>query len=109
MNFKEINADDTTKTYNRVEIEEKATNLYEAITVISKRAIQINVEMKTELVQKLDEFASHNDSLDEIFENREQIEVSKFYEKLPKPTSIAIKEWLDDDIHFRRPSDETED
>ena len=75
---------------------------------MGKRAEQINQEMKTELIQKLDEFASHTDSLEEIFENREQIEVSKFYERLPKPTSISIKEWMSDDIYFRNPNENEE-
>ena len=73
---------------------------------MGKRAEQINQEMKTELIQKLDEFAAHTDSLEEVFENREQIEVSKFYERLPKPTSIAIKEWLDNDIYYRNPNED---
>lgn len=106
MNFKEIEAPTTTETYNRAKIEDKTGNVYEAIVIMGKRAEQINQEMKTELIQKLDEFASHTDSLEEIFENREQIEVSKFYERLPKPTSIAIKEWMDGDVYFRNPKNE---
>ncbi|MDD3458282.1 MAG: DNA-directed RNA polymerase subunit omega [Weeksellaceae bacterium] len=109
MNFKETDAQTTTRTYNRDAIEAKTGNLYESIVIMAKRAEQINQEMKTELLQKLDEFASHTDSLEEIFENREQIEVSKFYESLPKSTSIAIKEWLDDNIYFRYPTTEEEE
>lgn len=106
MNFKEIDAPTSTETFNRSVIEEKTGNIYESIVIMGKRAEQINQEMKTELIQKLDEFASHTDSLEEIFENREQIEVSKFYERLPKPTSISIKEWMSNDIYYRNPNED---
>ncbi|ADX68685.1 MULTISPECIES: DNA-directed RNA polymerase subunit omega [Weeksella] len=106
MNFKDIDAATTTVTYNRNKIEAKTGNIYEAIVIMGKRSEQINQEMKQELIQKLDDFASHTDSLEEVFENREQIEVSKFYERLPKPTSIAIKEWIDNDIYFRNPNED---
>jgi DNA-directed RNA polymerase subunit K/omega len=107
MNFKDIDAPTSTETYNRGKIEEKTGNIYESIVIMGKRAEQINQEMKTELIQKLDEFASHTDSLEEIFENREQIEVSKFYERLPKATSISIKEWLSNDIYYRNPEEDS--
>ena len=84
------------------------SNIYEAISIISKRSSQINSEIKKELHDKLDEFATHNDSLEEIFENKEQIEVSRFYEKLPKPYAIAVQEWLDDKIYFRDTDSESE-
>ncbi len=74
--------------------------------LISKRANQINGDIKKELLEKLDEFATYNDSLEEIFENKEQIEVSKFYEKLPKPHSLAVQEWLEDKIYHRNTADE---
>lgn len=106
MDYKNIDAELTTKTYNRTKIEEPTGNLYEAIVIMGKRAEQIQSELRTELLDKLDEFAAHSDSLEEIFENREQIEVSKFYERLPKPTAIAIKEWKDGNIYFRRPDEE---
>lgn len=109
MNFKEIDAPVTTETFDKDVIEGSTGNIYEAIMIIAKRAEQINQEMKTELSQKLDEFASHTDSLEEIFENREQIEVSRFYESLPKPTSIAIQEWIDGDIYYRDPAEDTEE
>ena len=80
----------------------KTGNLYESISIIAKRANQINISIREELHSKLEEFASHTDSLEEIHENKEQIEISKNYERLPKPTSIAIREWLDDEIYFRR-------
>ncbi|MFV0304767.1 MAG: DNA-directed RNA polymerase subunit omega [Moheibacter sp.] len=108
MNFKELDAPTSTETFNKGIIEEKTGNIYESIVIMGKRAEQINQEMKTELIQKLDEFASHTDSLEEIFENREQIEVSKFYERLPKPTSISIKEWMSNDIYYRNPNEEEE-
>ncbi len=88
-------------TYNRNEVDAPTENIYEAISIIAKRAIQINSEVKKELIEKLEEFATYTDSLEEIFENKEQIEVSKFYEKLPKPHAIAIHEWLEDKIYYR--------
>lgn len=91
----------TTVTINRNEFDEKTDNIYEAISIASKRAIQINSEIKKELLEKLEEFATYSDSLEEVFENKEQIEVSKFYEKLPKPHAMAIMEWLEDKIYYR--------
>ncbi len=101
MDLKKTNAAVNTVTYNKAEIEKPTGNIYEAITIIAKRANQINTEIKKELIDKLDEFATYNDSLDEVFENKEQIEVSKFYEKLPKPHAIAVEEWLKGDITFK--------
>ena len=109
MDIKKINASQTTKTYNRNEIEKDSSNIYEAISIISKRAEQIKGDIKKELIEKLDEFATYNDSLEEVFENKEQIEVSKFYEKLPKPHAIAIQEWLDEKIYHRDSKLENED
>jgi DNA-directed RNA polymerase subunit K/omega len=106
--YRNSNAANTTKTYNKLEIESPTDNIYEAISIIAKRSGQINSVIKKELHDKLDEFATHNDSLEEIFENKEQIEVSKFYEKLPKPYAIAIQEWLDDKIYYRDTEAETE-
>ena len=101
-NIKDIKAEVNTITYDKDKIEEKVGSIYEAIVIMGKRAEQINSEIRTELHNKLDEFAVRDTSLEEVFENREQIEISKYYEKLPKPTSIAIKEWLDGEIYFRR-------
>jgi DNA-directed RNA polymerase subunit K/omega len=101
MDLKKTNAPVNTITYNKSQIEESTGNVYEAITIMAKRANQINSEIKKELIEKLDEFATYNDSLEEIFENKEQIEVSKFYEKLPKPHALAVQEWLDDKIYYR--------
>ena len=106
--YRNTSAASTTKTYNKTEIEDQTQNIYEAISIISKRSSQINSEIKKELHEKLDEFATHNDSLEEIFENKEQIEVSRFYEKLPKPYAIAVQEWLDNKIYFRDTESESE-
>ncbi|CDS95260.1 MULTISPECIES: DNA-directed RNA polymerase subunit omega [Sphingobacterium] len=83
-------------------------NIYESIVVISKRANQISVDIKEELNGKLAEFATNNDNLEEVFENREQIEISKHYERMPKATLIAIDEFLHDKIYFRNPAKEQE-
>tara|TARA_X000001036_G_scaffold396768_1_gene398545 strand:- start:1857 stop:2189 length:333 start_codon:yes stop_codon:yes gene_type:complete len=105
--YRESKASLTTKTYDKDDIELKTNNIYEALSIISKRTNQINTDIKKELHEKLDEFATHNDSLEEIFENKEQIEVSKFYERLPKPHAIAIEEWLNDKIYHRNTDEET--
>ncbi len=91
----------STVTVNRNEFDAKTENIYEAISIAAKRAIQINSEIKKELLEKLEEFATYSDSLEEVFENKEQIEVSKFYEKLPKPHALAVIEWLEDKIYYR--------
>lgn len=108
MDLKKSSAPINTTTIDKNLVDAPTNNIYEAISVIAKRATQINSEIKKELLEKLDEFATYNDSLDEIFENKEQIEVSKFYEKLPKPHSLAVQEWLDDKIYYRN-TKETED
>ena len=94
--YRNSNAPASTSTYNRTTIETPTENIYEALSIIAKRSNQINLDIRKELHEKLDEFATHNDSLEEIFENKEQIEVSKFYERLPKPHAIAIEEWLNE-------------
>jgi len=99
--LKNTKAPVSTVTLNRNEFDEKTGNIYEAISIASKRAVQINSDIKKELLEKLEEFATYSDSLEEVFENKEQIEVSKFYEKLPKPHSLAAQEWLDDKIYYR--------
>jgi len=103
MDYKNSEAPLTTVTYDKTKIEEPTDNIYESISIMAKRAIQINEDLKKELIDKLEEFATHNDSLEEIFENKEQIEVSRFYEKLPKSTAIAIEEWLEGKIYSRNP------
>ena len=109
MDIKKTNAAQTTKTYNRDQIENETQNIYEAISIISKRADQIKGDVKKELIEKLEEFATYNYSLEEIFENKEQIEVSKFYERLPKPHAIAIQEWLDNKVYHRNSNEEIEE
>src|SRR5690554_7789893 len=106
MDLKNTKAATNTVTYNRAEIEAPTGNIYEAISIISKRATQINTEIKKELLEKLDEFATYSDSLDEVFENKEQIEVSKFYERLPKPHALAVQEWMEDKIYYRHTKNE---
>ncbi len=108
MDYKRTNADLTTTTRDLRDLDGKTGNIYESIAIISKRANQISAEIKEELTNKLAEFASTTDNLEEIFENREQIEISKFYERLPKPSLIAIQEFFDDKIYHRNPTTETE-
>lgn len=102
MNFKNSTAERSTITRDTVDIEAKTGNIYESIVVLSKRSNQLSVELKEELTQKLQEFASSIDNLEEIFENREQIEISRFYEKLPKPVAIAIEDLLKDRVYIRK-------
>jgi DNA-directed RNA polymerase subunit K/omega len=109
MDLKKINAPINTTTIDKNLVDAPTGNIYEAISIISKRANQINGEIKRELLEKLDEFATYNDSLDEVFENKEQIEVSKFYEKLPKPHSLAVQEWLEDKIYYRDTKETSEE
>ena len=108
MNQNKNTAPNSTVTRDLRELDKTTDNLYESIVIISKRANQISVDIKEELNQKLSEFASSNDNLEEVFENREQIEISKHYERLPKPTLIAIDEFLHDKVYFRNPSKEQE-
>lgn len=103
MNFKNTNAERTTITRDVVNLQDKTGNVYQSIVALSKRSNQINSQLKEELTQKLQDFASHTDNLEEIFENREQIEISKFYEKLPKPVAIAMQEMLEDKTYIRKP------
>jgi len=104
--IKNTEAQVNTTTMDKNVIDEPTNNIYEAISIISKRANQINGDIKKELLEKLDEFATYNDSLEEIFENKEQIEVSKFYEKLPKPHALAVQEWIENKIYYRNTADE---
>ena len=87
---------------------ENVNNVYETVSIIGKRANQISVEIKNDLSKKLAEFASYNDNLEEVFENREQIEISRYYEKLPKPTLIATQEYVEGKIYYRNPAKEKE-
>ena len=96
----------TVETKNLLDIKAKTGNLYESIAIISKRANQINIAIKEELHNKLEEFASHTDSLEEIHENKEQIEISKAYEKIPNPAILATQEFLEEKIYFRKNDDD---
>lgn len=101
MDYKKTKAPLTTVTRNLNELDTGTDNIYETVMVAAKRANQISVEMKLELNRKLEEFASYTDNLEEVFENPEQIEISKFFERLPKPSLISLQELTDDQIYFR--------
>ncbi|MBL7901212.1 MAG: DNA-directed RNA polymerase subunit omega [Bacteroidia bacterium] len=106
MDFKKTNAEQSIVTRDVRRFDGVTGNIYEAVAIISKRANQISSEIKEELSNKLQEFSSHTDNLEEVFENREQIEISKHYEKLPKPALIAVQEFMEDKVYFRNPSKE---
>ena len=101
----------STSTSNNIEtrdlneLKNRTGNLYESIAIIAKRANQINISVKEELHNKLEEFASHTDSLEEIHENKEQIEISKAYERMPNPALLATQEFMEDKIYYRRNED----
>lgn len=99
------NTSNVVETKNLNDIKARTGNLYESIAVIAKRANQINISLKEELHNKLDEFASHTDTLEEIHENKEQIEISKAYERMPNPAILATHEFLDDKIYYRKAED----
>ncbi|MDQ6845168.1 MAG: DNA-directed RNA polymerase subunit omega [Bacteroidota bacterium] len=99
------NTSNVVETRNLTDIKAKTGNLYESIVVIAKRANQINISIKEELHNKLEEFASHTDSLEEIHENKEQIEISKAYERMPNPALLASAEFMEDKIYYRRNED----
>src|SRR5574344_710075 len=108
MDFKKTNAPANTITRDLVDFVKDTGNIYESVAIIGKRSNQISVEIKEELKQKLEEFSTSTDSLEEVFENREQIEISRYYERLPKPTLMATQEFLDDRIYYRNPAKEKE-
>ncbi|MFT4601073.1 MAG: DNA-directed RNA polymerase subunit K/omega [Arenicella sp.] len=108
INYKNTNAEKTTVTRDTNEFSDQSGNIYQSLIAISKRSNQISAEMREELTNKLAEFASTTDNLEEIFENREQIEISKFYESLPKPVAIAMQEYLEKKIYVRDASVEVE-
>jgi DNA-directed RNA polymerase subunit K/omega len=96
------NTSNVVEPKNLFDIKQKTGNLYESIAIIAKRANQINITIKEELHNKLEEFASHTDSLEEIHENKEQIEISKAYERMPNPALLASQEFMEDKIYYRR-------
>lgn len=106
MDYKKSKASVNTITRNIMDLCEETGNIYESVAIIAKRANQISMEIKQDLTKKLAEFASYNDSLEEVFENREQIEISRYYEKLPKPTLLATEEFVQGNVYFRDPSKE---
>lgn len=106
MDYRKSNAPASTVTRDMMSLCEDTGNVYETVTIIAKRANQISVEMKQDLEKKLQEFASFNDNLEEVFENREQIEISRYYEKLPKATLIAAQEYDEGKVYFRNPAKE---
>ena len=103
MDYKKTNAPTDTVTRDIMDLCDETGNIYESVAIIGKRANQISLDIKNELSKKLQEFASVSDNLDEVFENREQIEISRFYEKLPKPSLIATQEFVEGKIYFRNP------
>lgn len=108
MNYKKVDAPKTTQTQDHNILDAPTGNIYEGLAIIAKRAEQIGEDLKMELHDKLDEFATVTESLEEIFENKEQIEVSRYYEALPKPHSMAMQEWKEGKIYFRMPAVKSE-
>ena len=104
MDYKKSKAPVNTVTRNIMDLSRETGNLYESVAIIAKRANQISVEIKQDLNKKLSEFASYNDTLEEVFENREQIEISRYYEKLPKPTLLATEEFIEGSVYWRDPT-----
>ena len=103
MDYKKSKAPVNTVTRNVMDLCKDTGNIYESVAIIAKRANQISVQSKDDLIKKLAEFASYNDSLEEVFENREQIEISRYYEKLPKPSLLATQEFVDNQVYWRDP------
>ena len=108
MDYKKSKAEKSTITRDLINLGDKTGNIYNSLSVVAKRSKQINRELKEELVKKLDEFATNNEQLEEVFENSEQIAVSRYYERLPKPWSIAMKELMDDDIYIKNHDKESD-
>ena len=109
MDYKKSKAPVNTVTRNLMDLCEKTGNIHESVAIISKRSNQIAAEIKQDLNKKLQEFASYTDTLEEVFENREQIEISRYYEKLPKPTLLATQEFIEGNVYWRDPSQDNED
>ncbi len=108
MDYKKIKTETTAVTRRVRDFDAPTGNIYETVAILSKRANQISIEMKEELGQKIQEFATTQDNLEEIFENREQIEIARFYEKLPKSTLISVWEFAHDKIYYRNPLKKTD-
>lgn len=101
MDYKKSKAPVNTVTRNIMDLCDETDNIYESVAIISKRANQISAQIKDDLSKKLAEFASYNDTLEEVFENREQIEISRYYEKLPKPSLLATQEFVEGKVYWR--------
>jgi len=108
MDYRRSAASSNTETRDVMKLSEPVGNIYEMVMIMSKRANQLSLEMKHDLDSKLHEFASYSDNLEEVFENHEQIEISRFYEKLPKPALLAIQEWKESGTYYRNPEKEKE-
>jgi DNA-directed RNA polymerase subunit K/omega len=106
MDYKKSTAPSNTVTRDMMSLAEETGNVYETVRIIGKRANEVSVEIKQDLERKLQEFSSYTDSLDEVFENREQIEISRYFERLPKATLIAAQEFVDGEVYFRNPAKE---
>ncbi|MCD6659855.1 MAG: DNA-directed RNA polymerase subunit omega [Lentimicrobium sp.] len=109
MDFKRVKTDTVAITRNIHQLMEPTGNIYETVAILSKRANQISLELKEELQAKISEFALPSDNLEEVFENREQIEIAKFYEHLPKPTLISVQEFINGQVYFRNPAKENQE
>lgn len=107
MDYKKSTAPTNTVTRDIMDLCDETGNIYESVAIMAKRANQISVDIKSELSKKLQEFASASDNMDEVFENREQIEISRFYERLPKPTLMATEEFINGKVYHRNPNKET--
>lgn len=103
MDYKKVKLDPEAITRDTRKFSEQTSNIYETVVIIAKRSNQISLELKDELNKKIEEFTTTNDNLEEVFENKEQIEIARFYERLPKPTLISVNEYLNDQIYFRNP------
>lgn len=108
MDYKKSKAPVNTVTRNIMDLCDETGNIYESVAIIAKRANQISVQIKEDLSKKLAEFASYNDSLEEVFENREQIEISRYYEKLPKPSLLSTQEFMEGKVYWRDPSKDSQ-
>lgn len=106
MDYKKSKAPSNTVTRNIMDLCKDTGNIYESVAIIAKRSNQISSEIKADLSKKLAEFASYNDNLEEVFENREQIEISRYYEKLPKATLLATQEFVEGKVYYRNPAKE---
>ncbi|MCK5857027.1 MAG: DNA-directed RNA polymerase subunit omega [Bacteroidales bacterium] len=107
MDYKKITTETTAESYNVVNFEEGTDNIYESLAILARRANQIGLEIKEELNEKVSEFQTSTDTLEEVFENREQIEIARYYERLPKPTLMAIHEFLNHKVYHRNPVKES--